>query len=553
MTYPNDGNGAVPSGAGHEYPTDEPDHTIRIRGAAHVPAAPGPPGLEPGRVQATPPVTAMQGRPDGAPMAPQSPSVQPSFFPYSPSTPNGGPPQWPPVASYAVTAPPTSAPPTSAPPTSAPPGDGVEPRPVFRAPDPQAPAAAGAPPKAKRKGLFGGSKKKADAPRKGKKAAPPAPPGQPPLPAPESLDLRLAVSTEALSSPSPQFAISRGEVVPAGAAQATGRKPRRSAGAGGRWKRSALLTLITLALTVLVVNGVYRLAGKALYDPPRPPAGSGYPAAAASGYAARFVQSYLTWDEANVQQRAEALSVFFPTAVNPQLGWDGKGVQKVLGQPLAAGVRARDDQNAVISIAAYLDPGGWSCLDVGVYAAPGGGAFAITSYTSYVACPPVAVPKVSAGERPDPDAELRQELMPMLESFFKAYSASSRDLDQVVTPDSGIVGLRGAVSFGEFGQVYVPVAARGANAEERDVDVQVRWRTPSGGMLLQEYRLRVTQTGRRWFVARIEGGVMSSEVVPDKGGMPAAPSASPSPSVSPSNRPSAPPASPSPSGSRGPG
>src|SRR5258705_3693799 len=117
--------------------------------------------------------------------------------------------------------------------------------------------------------------------------------------------------------------------------------------AGGRWRRLVLMTAMLLALSVLVVNGLYRLAGKALYDQPQPPAGSGFPVAAASGYAARFGQAYLTWDETAPQNRVEALRVFFPDARTSELGWDGVGRQSLLGAPVVAGVSASDDTHGV--------------------------------------------------------------------------------------------------------------------------------------------------------------------------------------------------------------
>src|SRR5439155_176253 len=205
-------------------------------------------------------------------------------------------------------------------------------------------------------------------------------------------------ATEA-AAPQPGFTIENGTMEPVG----TGRQKvrARSSLSGGRWRRLLLQAGISVALLVLIVNGLFRLAGKALYDPPKPPVGGNYPAAGAPGYAVRFAAAYLTWDENKPGGRAKELELFLPSITDSQVGWDGKGAQAVRGQPVAAGVTARDDNHAVVHIAADLDPGGWTCMDVAVYAAPGGSAFAITSYAAFVACPPVTAAGVAPVRAPD--------------------------------------------------------------------------------------------------------------------------------------------------------
>ncbi|GIJ51900.1 hypothetical protein Val02_87860 [Virgisporangium aliadipatigenens] len=355
------------------------------------------------------------------------------------------------------------------------------------------------------------------------------------VPPDASLEARLDATRGASAEAGRDFVIENGTVEPAG----QGRKKRkRSRLAGGRWKRLALLTAMVIALLVLIVNGVYRLTGKALYDPPKPAAGANYPATAAGGYAARFASAYLNWDEKNTTARANELKMFFPDATDAQLGWDSKGVQRVNGQPVVAGVTAKDDSHGIVHIAAFLTPGGWTCMDVSVYSADKGKAFAITAYAAFVACPPVAGVEVPLDTR-EADGALASVLTPTLDTFFRAYGSSSSELAQVITEDSGIYGLHGTVSFVDMPQLFVPVVEEREDGTVREAEVRVRWRLPSGGTLLQGYRLTMRQIGGRWFVQRIEGGVDTADVAPAKGGAPQ-PSPQPTNSV---------PASPKPSGS----
>jgi hypothetical protein len=391
-------------------------------------------------------------------------------------------------------------------------------------PDPdrgQAPDRGHAPDDGQRKG---GRKR-----RKGKRGAAAAGSPRAGVPAAsDNLDARLAATAGATGVAGQDFYIEDGTVQPA----TEKRRKKRSRMAGGRWRRQALLAAMVLALAILVINGVYRLAGKALYDPPEPPPGAGFPTAAASAYAVRFTHAYLNWDEDAAQNRAQELRLFFPSPTDSQLGWDGKGVQRVIGVPVGAGVTARDDRHAVVHVAAYLDPGGWTCMDVGVYATDGATGFAITSYAAFVACPPVAAVAVPLDTR-EADGQFAVAVRPTLETFFKAYGGSAPELAQVITEDSGIFGLRGVATYIDMPSLIVPVLEKGADESVRTADVRVRWRMLSGGAITQAYRLTLRQIGGRWFVQRVEGGIETGDVAPAQGGP------GPQPSVRPSTEPSA--------------
>jgi hypothetical protein len=355
-----------------------------------------------------------------------------------------------------------------------------------------------------------------------------------PLSATAALERRLNDSAHVATEPGPGFVIDNGTVEPTGDDRRRIRRPSRLA--GGRWRRHALLLVTMMALTVLLVNGVYRLVGKALYEPPRPEPGDAFPVAQASGYAARFVHAYLTWDQADPEARSEQLRVFFPDRAETQLGWDGRGVQRVVGQPLPSGVTSRDNNHAVVHVAALIEPGGWTCMDVAVFAADGAEVFAITSYAAFVSCPAVAAVEVPA-ESQQNDSTVATELTPTINSFFRAYGASSPDLAQIVTPESAITGLRGTVSLVEITRLFVPVADNNAERNERTVEARVRWQMPSGGSVVQTYRLAMRSIGGRWFVHNIDGGVESADVAPITGGVAQVPSRSPSPVTQPTGQP----------------
>jgi hypothetical protein len=402
----------------------------------------------------------------------------------------------------------------------------------------------------KKRGWFGRRKRRAAEPARA--MAPPEVVYEParaqgPLPAYPNLDARLQASVDVRRGPAAAFTIDGGTVEPLGV-----KRKRGATFGGGRWRRLVLMTAMMLALSVLLVNGLYRLAGKALYDQPAPPAGSGFPVAAASAYAARFGQAFLTWDDSAPQRRADALLVFFPDARGTDLGWDGVGRQSLLGAPVVAGVTARDDEHAVVHLAAFLVPGGWTCMDVSVFAANGATAFAITSYVAFVACPPTAVAQLAdpAGSA-DVDRDFAEQVRPTVVSFLKAYASSAPELSQSTTEDSGITGLRAVVSFVELEQITTPVMHDPAT-DSRPADVSVRWQLPSGGTLLQGYRLTLRRIAGRWFIDRIEGGIEDPSVAPKQGGVPPPPTRPPtaaSPTAtSPTTQPSPASGSPRPTG-----
>jgi hypothetical protein len=308
------------------------------------------------------------------------------------------------------------------------------------------------------------------------------------------------------------FTVQGGNVVPTGT---TTKRRKGNPLAGGRWMQFAVKALIVVVLAVIALNGVYRLAGKALYDPPTAPPGSNFPTQQASAYAARFAWAYLSWDQAKPQERASALQPFFPGNNNLQLGWDGKGVQQVLGQPIPAGVNATDDQHAVVQLAVFLSPGGWMCMQVGVYSPNRGQALAITSYTAYVACPPTAA--VTVPEVTDEDNAVETQMSPVLDSFFRAYGASSADLQLTLATGSTITGLGGSVKLNSVDRVIVPVLAAGGDANRRVATVNVSWSTASGGILTQSYQVTMVKTDK-WTVLSLAGGAPSADIAPQQGG-----------------------------------
>lgn len=329
------------------------------------------------------------------------------------------------------------------------------------------------------------------------------------------------------------FTVEGGSVVPTGAAT---KRRKGNPLAGGRWVQFAVKALIVVVLAVIALNGVYRLAGKALYDPPTAAPGSNFPTQQASAYAARFAWAYLSWDQAKPQDRATALQPFFPANNNLQLGWDGKGVQQVLGQPIPAGVNAADDQHAVVQLAVFLSPGGWTCMQVGVYSPNKGQTMAITSYTAYVACPPTAA--VTVPDMSNEDSAVETQLSPVLDSFFRAYGASSPDLQLTLATGSTINGLGGSVKLSSVDRVIVPALAAGGDPNRRVATVNVSWVTASGGVLAQSYQVTMVKADK-WTVLSLAGGAASADIAPQQGGaVQPSPSGSGAPGAGPSTSPS---------------
>ncbi len=383
---------------------------------------------------------------------------------------------------------------------------------------------------AKKGGLFRGKKKTASS---GGAA--------PPLAASGSLDNRLSQTEGNAAESGSDFWVEGGNVIAHN--QESLRKKSTLGLGGGRWQRFAFLGLMVLALGVLVINGAYRLAGKALYEEPKLPATNSFPTEGASSYAELFMRSYFTWDKDHPEERDKALKIFFPSTdenTSHSVGWNGHGYQAV-GVTWAVKTDVTSAHRAVITVAANVEASdtrssGLMCAEVGVYAQGENGNYAILSYPSIVGCPPAAkftVPDDSNSD--DVDSQNGDVIHQLIEQFFTAYADSNYpQMQQLVTKSSGIVsGLDGVRKFGSVTTtVHAP---NGMGSDTRTVEATVTWQEGTNdqsgaadlGTNTSQYTITVQREGDHWVIASMKGGAPSADVAPQQGG-------APMPSISPS-------------------
>lgn len=237
------------------------------------------------------------------------------------------------------------------------------------------------------------------------------------------------------------------------------------------------------------------------------PTTAAYPEEAARAIAVRAARAYLTWDESKRADRAGELSAVLAAGIDPQLGWDGRGVQSaglVIPGPVVVGkggrARVRVDAEAVSG----TGPARWVALDVPVVVGSGG--------RLAVSGPPalLGVPEEGA-TAPDParrvtDLEFSTETRAPVGDFFKAWSVGGAA--QAAAPGAVVPALPAGV---ELRTVQSWEAAAGKGADRWGV-ARVVWGV-SGGEITQAYRVALTRVesarAGRWQVAGISGDDLS--------------------------------------------
>src|SRR5580704_4131920 len=146
-------------------------------------------------------------------------------------------------------------------------------------------------------------------------------------------------------------------------------------GAGGRWlvwvARAiawAVILLIGYRGVVAIIDG--RSSAPAA-SPPSAAAGTQFPVTLAEAYALQFGDVYLNFSPDSADQRSRELARFLPAGTDPQLGWNGAGTQRALGEQVA-GVSVTGSHSAVVTLLARLSGGRLIELGVPIYAARGG-------------------------------------------------------------------------------------------------------------------------------------------------------------------------------------
>nr|WSX47577.1 conjugal transfer protein [Streptomyces sp. NBC_00974]WSX54279.1 conjugal transfer protein [Streptomyces sp. NBC_00974] len=265
--------------------------------------------------------------------------------------------------------------------------------------------------------------------------------------------------------------------------------------------------MVGLGAVVIVRVGFAQHSAPAPKAAPAPVAAAAYPEDAARAVAVRAARAYLTWDESKRADRARELSAVLASGVDPQLGWDGNGVQAaglVVPGPVAVGKGGRARVRIDAEVVSGTGPARWVALDVPVVVS-GGGRLAVSGAPALLGVPD------EAATAPDPstrgsDLAFSSDTRAPVRDFFKAWSVGGAA--QAAAPGAIVPALPTGV---ELRSVQAWEAAEGKGADRWGV-ARVVWGV-GGGEITQAYRVSLTRVesarAGRWQVAGISGDDLS--------------------------------------------
>lgn len=292
---------------------------------------------------------------------------------------------------------------------------------------------------------------------------------------------------------------------------------------GAVWLRRVMRGLLVAVLALAAFTGVRQWVAPRTETVTAPPSAvDRFPREQAGAVAARFAQSYLSWDQEAPDARRQAMALDLFGGATGDLGWDGKGRQSA-GSATPAGVvvdgdgtRARVTVLALVTPftrpadaaaapgAAGWTPGtpAWRAVEVPVVVTPT--RVVVTGEPGLVALP--APGGVTAGNEPPEDSVLGRETQRYAQSFFTAYAAGV-DVDALIAPGAAVANLGGAVTLDRLSSWRVQTG----DLDERQAHAVVLWRHAGGGAVIEQtYTVRLTRVtgagGDNWQVASLHGG-----------------------------------------------
>jgi hypothetical protein len=246
-------------------------------------------------------------------------------------------------------------------------------------------------------------------------------------------------------------------------------------GAGGRWLVWLGRAVAWAVIFIIGYRGILAIIdGRASVNASSPPAaaasgGTQFPVTMAEAYAVQFGDVYLNFSPAGAARRSRDLAGFLPAGVDPQLGWNGAGTQRLLDEQVA-GVSVTGSHSAVVTLLARLSNGRLIELGVPIYATNGG---MIVSGNPALLPGPAKVTPPAPSQSPDQSTEAA--LQRQLPAFFGAFASGDQTtLARFTSPGMQITGLNGAVTFGAIDSVYAPVGG-----SRRQIFVTVTWQLPA--------------------------------------------------------------------------
>ncbi len=288
-------------------------------------------------------------------------------------------------------------------------------------------------------------------------------------------------------------------------------------GAGGRWLVWVARAIAWAVLILIGYRGVLAIVqGQRTAAPAGSPAAASpaqFPATLAEAYAQQFATVYLTFSPATAAQRGRELARFLPLGADPQLGWNGAGVQHMQSEQVV-GITVTGRHTAIVTLLAQLGNGRMIELGVPIYAARGG--MTVSGHPALLAGPARVAPP-SAQLTSDQAAETA--LQSQLPAFFQAYASGDRTtLARFAAPGAHIAGLGGAVTFAAIDNVYAP-----PGGSRRRISVTVTWdlsaapsaQSASAGIasapsaLQMTYAVTVVRQAASWDVQSIGASALS--------------------------------------------
>lgn len=273
------------------------------------------------------------------------------------------------------------------------------------------------------------------------------------------------------------------------------------------WLFRVLIVVVVLVLVGLLVRQVVTTQNAA---PVVTETVAPFPDSEARALSERFVESFYTWDSANIEQRKVNLSADLPMdgSMTSGLGWDGKGKQ-IASDARATTVATTDDGIAHVSVVFRLVtfdvegvelPPIWAQAVVPLAVEGEGTQVAIAGMPGLV---PLDEPLASTAEDPDMDNDITRETQDYAESFFGALGAQE-DVNAEAAPGSHIRGLAGAVELVRVDSWKVWAG----DGHTREAVAVVVWRN-SVTEFTNEYAVTLTKiTGggeSKWLVSAIHG------------------------------------------------
>jgi hypothetical protein len=288
-------------------------------------------------------------------------------------------------------------------------------------------------------------------------------------------------------------------------------------GAGGRWLVWVARAIAWAVLLLIGYRGVLAImhGQAAATTATASPASSRsqFPVTLADAYAQQFGNVYLNFTPGTATQRGRELARFLPRGADPQLGWNGAGVQQLQSeQVIATTVTGR--HTAIVTLLAQLGNGRMLELGVPIYTARGG--ITVSGLPALLPGPAKAAPP--PGQLTS-DQVTETSLRSQLPAFFQAYASGDRTtLARFEAPGAHIAGLGGAATFAAINSVYAP-----PGGSRRRISVTVTWNLPaaevgrsaSSGItgapsaLQMTYEMTVVRRAASWDVQSIGASTLS--------------------------------------------